>query len=79
MNTLEELKHLIHTTFGIDPNELKPELPLADYGLDSLSLIELVFAIEEHFNVDVPDARQDISNLAGLAQLIDELRMQKAA
>jgi len=79
MNTLEELKQLIHTTFGVDPAELKPELPLANYGLDSLSLVELIFAIEEHFDVDVPDSRQDIGNLAALAELIDQLRMQKAA
>lgn len=79
MNTLEQLKQLIHTTFGIAPDILKPDQPLADYGLDSLSLAELIFTIEEHFNLDFPDARQDVSTLAGLAGLIDELRLAKAA
>jgi acyl carrier protein len=79
MNTLEELKQLIHTSFGIDTELLKADLPLAEYGLDSLSQAELLFNVEEHFNVDLPDTRQDVNTLAGLAKLIDELRVPQAA
>ncbi len=79
MNTLEELKQLIHTSFGIDTELLKADLPLAEYGLDSLSQAELLFNVEEHFNIDLPDSRQDVNTLAGLAQLIDELRIPQAA
>jgi acyl carrier protein len=79
MNTLEELKQLIHKSFGIDTELLKADLPLAEYGLDSLSQAELLFNVEEHFNIDLPDSRQDINTLAGLARLIDELRIPQAA
>ncbi len=79
MSTLEELKQLIHKTFDIDPATLKADTPLEEYGLDSLSLAELLFAIEEHFNVDLPDSRSGVNTLAGLAQLIDDLRTPKAA
>lgn len=79
MSTIDKLKQLIHTSFDIDPDTLKPDLPLAEYGLDSLSLAELIFTIEEHFNIDIPDSRQDISTLAGLAGLINELQTKKAA
>ena len=79
MSTLEELKQLIHKTFDIDVATLKPDAPLEDYGLDSLSLAELLFAIEEHFNVDLPDSRSGVNTLGGLAALIDDLRTPKAA
>ena len=79
MSTLEELKKLIHTSFGIDPETLKPEAPLSDYGLDSLSLAELLFAVEEHFDLSFPDDRLDIKTLDGLSSLIDQLRLAKAA
>ncbi|HXZ92772.1 MAG TPA: acyl carrier protein [Burkholderiales bacterium] len=79
MSTLEELKQLIHKTFGIDTAALKADAPLEDYGLDSLSLAELLFAIEEHFDVDLPDSRSGVNTLAGLAALIDDLRTPKAA
>jgi acyl carrier protein len=79
MSTLEDLKQLIHKTFDIDAATLKADTPLEDYGLDSLSFAELLFAIEEHFNVDLPDSRSGVNTLAGLAALIDDLRTPKAA
>ena len=74
MTTLNELKQLIHDKFDIDVATLKDEVPLADYGIDSLSLAELLFSVEDHFDVDFPDNRQDVSTLTSLAALIDELR-----
>lgn len=79
MNTVQELKQLIHDKFEIDVTTLKADAPLADYGLDSLSLAELLFTVEEHFNVDFPDNRQDVNTLGSLASLIDELRVPSAA
>lgn len=79
MNTLEELKQLIHTSYGIDPATLKADAPLADYGLDSLALAELLFSIEDHFDLDLSDAPRNIETLAGLATLIDDMKAGKAA
>lgn len=78
MTTLDELKQLIHDKFGVPLDDLKPDTPLAEYGLDSLSLVELVFAVEEHFNLDFPDDRQDVNTLTGFAALIDEVKAAKA-
>ena len=74
MKTVEQLKQLIHDKFDIDQSTLKADAPLSEYGLDSLSLAELLFTVEEHFNIDFPDDRQDVDTLSGLAALIDELR-----
>lgn len=74
MSTLAELKTLIQNTFGIEADKLEADAPLADYGLDSLALAELLFTVEEHFNIDLPDDRSDVKTLAGLAGLIDELK-----
>ena len=38
----------------INPEEVTPESQLADLGLDSLGLVETIFAIEEAFDVSVP-------------------------
>ena len=79
MNTLDELKNLIHKTFDIDTAILKGEAPLPDYGLDSLSLAELMFAVEERFDIEFPEHRQDVTTLTALANLIDELRAKQPA
>ncbi|HEX8254116.1 MAG TPA: phosphopantetheine-binding protein [Thermoanaerobaculia bacterium] len=36
---------------------LKPETPLADAGIDSLDALTILFAVEEHFHISIPDDR----------------------
>ena len=38
----------------LDPDAIKPETTLDDLGLDSLALVEVVFGIEEAFDISVP-------------------------
>lgn len=65
----------------IEPDLIRPETTLDDLGLDSLALVEVVFAIEEAFDVSVPfnanepdKSEFDISTvgqiIAGVKQLI---------
>lgn len=79
MNTLDELKQLLHERFDVDTTTLDPDSPLAEYGLDSLSLAELMFTVEDHFHVDFPSTQQDVDTLKGLADVIDGLRLAQAA
>ena len=79
MSTLDQLKQLLDEKFGIDPATLDPAQPLIEYGLDSLSLAEFMFTIEEHFGIEFPSGQQDVDTLAALADLIDGLRVPLAA
>jgi acyl carrier protein len=47
---------------------------MLEQGIDSLALAEFLFDIEDHFGIQFPDTRADVSSMAGLAQVIDELR-----
>ena len=79
MTTLETLKKVINTTFDIDPTTLDADTPLLDYGLDSLSLAELLFVVEDEFRVDFSETPKDVNTLADLARLIDQLQLKQAA
>lgn len=79
MTTLSELKILIHKNFDIDPATLTADAPLSDYGLDSLSLAELLFVIEDHFHLDFAEAPKDVGTLGALAALIDNHRLHLTA
>ena len=41
----------------------------ADLGLDSLDAVEVVMAIEEEFNIEIPDA--DADAIASVQQAVD--------
>lgn len=81
MSSLEELQTLIHEKFGIDRALLTPDGSLRESGLDSLALVEILFAIEDHFGITMPDpqAQDGIDTLAGLAEVVDKLRAPQTA
>ncbi len=51
---LERLRAIIPDKVGIDAALLQPGARLSDIGIDSFSLIELVFLAEEEFAVTIP-------------------------
>ena len=74
MSTLDRLTHLIHDKFGVDIATIEPDAPFASYNLDSLTVAELMFEIDDAFHVTVPDeAAHTVTTLRQLATLIDGL------
>lgn len=75
MTTLEHLTHLIHDKFGVELDAIDPDAPFASYNLDSLTVAELMFEIDDAFQVTVPDdAVHTVTTLRALATLIDSLQ-----
>jgi acyl carrier protein len=79
MTTLTELKTMLKDIFDIDPVTLDVNAPMVDYGLDSLSLAELLFAVEDHFHIDFAETPRDVTTLGGLVERIDLLRSTQHA
>jgi acyl carrier protein len=73
-DTMAELLKLIEKSYDIDAKAIDPLKPLAEFGLDSLSFAELLFAIEDHFHIHYPEARTDVRTLAELVQVVDQTR-----
>ena len=54
--TFDKVKALIVTQLGVDEAKVKQEASFVDdLGADSLDTVELVMAIEEEFNMEIPD------------------------
>ncbi len=71
MDTIEQLRQLIHQEYDIDPATVDADPPFASYNVDSLTLAELLFAIEDKFLVVVPDeAQATVTTLREFATLL---------
>ena len=79
MSSLKELQDLIQEKYGIEAATLDPTTSMREKGFDSLSIAEFVFAIEDHFNIVLPDDNPNIDTLGELAELVDRVRTTKAA
>ena len=74
MSSLEEIQDLIQKKYGIEPSALDPQSSLRGHGIDSLTLVEFLFAVEDHYGISVPEKYSDVDTLASLAAAVDEIR-----
>ncbi|MHA3915346.1 acyl carrier protein [Halovulum sp. GXIMD14793] len=50
----ERIVEIIAEQAVLDENEVRMDSTLEELGLDSLAMVEMVFAIEESFDISVP-------------------------
>ena len=56
----ERLKNIIVEQLGVEPGEVKPEAQFVnDLGADSLDTVELIMALEEEFDMEIPDEQAE--------------------
>ncbi len=70
----EKVKTIVADQLEVDPNEIKAESSFAnDLGADSLDTVELVMALEEEFNIEIPDeAAEQIDTVGKAVEHISE-------
>lgn len=69
-STEERVKAIIMEQLGVTEEQLKPEASfIDDLGADSLDTVELVMALEEEFDVEIPD--EDAENIKTVGDATD--------
>lgn len=51
----QQLIDIVRKEKEMPADRLKPETELAEAGIDSLDALTILFAIEEHFSISIPD------------------------
>ena len=69
-NIEERVKKIIIEQLGVKEDEVKNEASFVeDLGADSLDTVELVMALEEEFDTEIPD--EDAEKITTVQQAID--------
>ena len=67
-NYEERVKKIIVEQLGVDSNEVNPQAHFVnDLGADSLDTVELVMALEEEFDTEIPDEQAEKIQTVGQA------------
>lgn len=84
MSVKENVIAIIAEQAVLDPSDISLDSTLEDLGIDSLGLVESIFAIEEAFDISIPfNANEpeksdfDISSVATIIAGIDQLISEK--
>ena len=70
----EKVKTIVADQLEVKPEEISPESNFAnDLGADSLDTVEVVMALEEEFDIEIPDeAAEQIDTVAKAVEYISE-------
>ncbi|MEL7034041.1 MAG: acyl carrier protein [Cyanobacteria bacterium J06592_8] len=73
-DTFEKVKQIVTEQLGSEPSEVQLESKfIDDLGADSLDTVELVMALEEEFNIEIPDeAAEKIDTVQAAVDYINE-------
>ena len=62
----DQIRSLVSEQLGVDRAELSATAKiLDDLGADSLDVVELVMALEEAFDIEIPDEDAELMNTIG--------------
>ncbi|HOQ37343.1 MAG TPA: acyl carrier protein [Acetivibrio sp.] len=62
----EKIKKIIVEQLGVDEDEVTMESSfIDDLGADSLDIVELIMALEEEFDIEIPDSEAEKISVVG--------------
>ena len=75
-NVEMKVKSIIAEQLGVSESEIKTESSFVeDLGADSLDIVELVMAMEEEFDVEIPDDQAE--NIKTVKDAVDYINTHK--
>ncbi|WP_220798561.1 acyl carrier protein [Roseobacter sp. OBYS 0001] len=84
MSTQDQVISIIAEHAVLDPADVSVSSTLEELGIDSLGLVECIFAIEETFDITVPfnannptESDFDISSVASIVEGITRLQKEQ--
>ena len=84
MDVRKKVIEIIAEQAVMDVEDVKPEQSLDDLGIDSLALVESIFAIEEAFDISVPfnandpgSGEFDISSVGAIVKAVETLVVEQ--
>jgi len=77
MKSFATVARLLAERLEIDPATITPDTKLESLGADSLSVIELIFDLEDEFGVKMGDERPTLVVVQDIADIVDGLVANK--
>ena len=84
MSIKDQVIAIIAEQAMLEPSDIKMDQTLEDIGIDSLGLVESIFAIEETFDISVPfnandpqASAFDISSVAAIIAAVEKLKSEQ--
>lgn len=70
METFEKVAEITAEQLGVDESTITPDSSfINDFEADSLDLVELMMALEEEYDIEIPD--EDVEKISTVGDVVD--------
>lgn len=73
MSTLEIIQNMMVKQFDLKLEDLAPDAKLQSLGIDSLSVIEFMFNLEDELKIKITEERFELNTVQDIANAVDHL------
>ena len=78
-STFDRLSAILMKDYRLQPDRLTLEAPLESLGIDSLGTVELLWNIEDAFQIKLPPDPVQLPTLGDVVRYVDELIVRQGA
>lgn len=71
MDSIGLIREFLKDRLGVEPEKIVPEAPLAELGVDSLMLLELMFEFEDRFGIKLNNDLKTPETVGEMVALMD--------
>ena len=72
MAIFDKVKTIVIDQLGVDEEEVTMATSFEELNADSLDIVELIMALEEEFELDIPD--EDAEKIRTVGQIVDYIK-----
>ncbi len=73
MDSIGLIREFLQDRLGVEPEKVVPEAPLADLGVDSLMMLELMFEFEDRFGIKLSSDLKTPQSVGEMVSMMDGL------
>lgn len=77
MSVFEKIKGIVAEQLGVEDEEIKEETSFDELNADSLDIVELIMALEEEFDLEIPD--EDAEKLTTVGTAVEYVKSKQKA
>ncbi len=77
MSSLQTIQRMMVEQFDLKLEDLTPDAQLEGLGIDSLSVIEFMFNLEDELKIKLTDERVELKTVQDVASVVDKLIAQQ--
>lgn len=77
MAVLKKIKEIVAEQLGVEEDEITEETSFDDLNADSLDIVELIMALEEEFDLEIPD--EDAEKLTTVGAAVQYVKSKQNA